>query len=304
MSDTLRIVRPVGITDEMLKDCNVEPSKYDAWDVAATYQQGKRVYLASTHLVYQSTKDANTGNDPSDAGSAFWVVVGPTNRWAMFDASFSTLTKNPNKISFTVQPGQVVSTFSATSITDVERVEIKITSASAGGVVYDETFDIAGESIDAGWWQFFFGTRSIPNQLTVFNLPPSDDAVIEVTFTGRENLSVGTVLFGLYESFGIGISLGSRVGIRDYSRKETNEFGESLLVRRAYAHRMTIELMIPTYEVDGIQQFLSDIRATPVLWTATKRFTSMTFVGFYKNFEILIAYPNQALVELEIEGLP
>ena len=304
MSDTLKIVKPIAITDDMLTNYNVPPSKYDAWDASTTYAEGKRVYLESTHLVYQSVKDGNIGNEPNDQGSAFWVAVGPTNSWAMFDPSFSTITRNPNKIQFTVQPGTPVTTFAATNITDVERVEIKITSESAGGVVYDETFEIAGVSVDAGWWQFFFGTKSIPNQLTVFNLTPSEDAMIQVTFFGRENLSVGVVVFGQYESFGLGVSLGSRVGIRDYSRKETNEFGESLLVRRAYAHRMTIELLIPTYEVDSLQIFLSDIRATPVLWTATKAYTSMNFVGFYKTYEILISYPNHALVELEIEGLP
>ena len=302
--DILRITRPINVTDGMLSEVNVPESNYDAWSADTTYQEGKRVYLATNNLVYQSVKDENTGNNPSDIGSAFWVKVGPTNRWAMFDASYGTKTKNPSTISFTITPNQVVSTFAAVALVDASSVQITVSSEDGGGVIYDETFDLSAGSVEAGWWQFFFGDRSRSNQLTVFNLPPRIDAVITVMISGGDDLAVGTILFGETDEIGLGISLGSRVGIRDYSRKETNEFGESVLVQRAYAHRMTLEVLIESSHVDVVQNILSDVRALPILWTATDKYKSMNFVGFYKNFEILISYPNHAFVELEIEGIP
>jgi hypothetical protein len=116
-------------------------------------------------------------------------------------------------------------------------------------------------------------------------------------------LSVGVILIGQQLTFGLGIKYGARVGIQDYSRKETNEFGDTVLVQRAFAKRANFDLFIDAAEVDLLQTTLSDIRATPCLWIGSNAFESTTIFGFYKNFDILINYPEHADCELEIEGL-
>jgi len=40
-----------------------------------------------------------------------------------------------------------------------------------------------------------------------------------------------------------------------------------------------------------------------VLWVGSGEFESTTLFGFYKNFDILISYPEHADCDLEVEGL-
>jgi hypothetical protein len=74
-------------------------------------------------------------------------------------------------------------------------------------------------------------------------------------------------------------------------------------VQRAFAKRANFDLILEKYETDQLQNFLSDIRATNVLWIGTDEYESTTVFGFYKNFDILISYPERSDCSLEIEGL-
>ena len=110
-------------------------------------------------------------------------------------------------------------------------------------------------------------------------------------------------MIGRQRSFGVGIQYGARVGIQDYSRKEKNDFGDTVLVQRAFAKRANFDMQVAKAEVDSLQNFLSDVRAKPCLWIGSADYESTTVFGFYKNFDILISYPTFADCSLELEGL-
>ena len=99
------------------------------------------------------------------------------------------------------------------------------------------------------------------------------------------------------------LKMGARIGIQDYSRKERSEFGDVMLVERAFAKRASFSLLLTADEVDSFHQFLSEVRATPCLWIGSRRYESTTLYGFYKNFDIVISYFNYSDCELELEGL-
>jgi hypothetical protein len=134
-------------------------------------------------------------------------------------------------------------------------------------------------------------------------LPIYTDGIFEIEILGGTDLAVGVILIGQQQRFGRGIRLGARVGIQDYSRKETSEFGETILVQRAFAKKANFDLFIDKAEVDTLQIYLSALRATPALWIGSTEYESTTVFGFYKNFDVLLNYPEHADCELEIEGL-
>ena len=74
-------------------------------------------------------------------------------------------------------------------------------------------------------------------------------------------MAVGVILIGQQQRFGRGIRLGARVGIQDYSRKETSEFGETVLVQRAFAKKANFDLFIDKAEVDTLQNYLTAIKS-------------------------------------------
>jgi hypothetical protein len=308
--NALVIVPPIAITDAILIDSgsppetNVPEDDHPVWSGSTTYAEGDRVIVLSTHKIYESLQSANTNKNPLSE-PLWWVEVGPTNRWAVFDNSVSTQTKQATNITYTLEPGVAINALAVLNIDDAVELNITMQSPSAGspGVVYFESINLSLFSVIPDWYNFFFGIKQRPTQHIALDLPGYPDAIITIELLGGSDLAVGVIAIGQQQRFGRGIRLGARVGIQDYSRKETNEFGDVVLVQRAFAKRANFDLFIDKPEVDTLQNYLSAIRATPVLWIGSTEYESTTLFGFYKNFEILINYPEHADCELEIEGL-
>ncbi len=308
-ANALVIVPPLQITDSILivgspPATNVPENDHAAWSSLTTYAAGDRVILTSTHKIYESLQSGNVNKNPVTE-ALFWVEVGPTNRWAVFDTSVSTQTAQSTNITYTLEPGIAINSLAILNLTDADEINIQITSPSSGspGIVYTETVDLGLTSPFSDWYNWFFGIRSRPSQYIVTNLPIYTDGIFEIEILGGTDLAVGVILIGQQQRFGRGIRLGARVGIQDYSRKETSEFGETILVQRAFAKKANFDLFIDKAEVDTLQIYLSALRATPALWIGSTEYESTTVFGFYKNFDVLLNYPEHADCELEIEGL-
>lgn len=303
--NAISIVEPITITDSMLVDTDIAEDDYAVWSSGSTYAIGDRVILTSTHKVYESLQAANTNKNPVSQPT-WWIEVSPTNKWKLFDTSNSTQTTQPdsprNTFYYELELGQAVNSFAALNLTNCSEISIVINDPTYGEV-YNNTIDLSSLPVAVGWWDWFFGQRNTPLQAIDLNLPTYPNATITITFTGGDNLAVGTVLFGQQQRFGLGIRYGARTGIQDYSRKETNEFGDLVLVQRAYAKRANFSLFLDKAETDPLQSYLTEIRAVPCLWVGSSQYDSTVIFGFYKNFDILISYPEHSECDLEIEGL-
>lgn len=299
----LTVVRPAAITPAMLVDTNVPENDYPEWSAATTYAKDQRVIVAAQHKVYQSLADANTGNSPTAVITpAKWVEVGPTNRWKPFDKSVSSQAVHANAISYRLKPGMAITYLAALNLTGATSMRVRVVDPTYGPV-YDKTLSLSRIPVAAGWWAWFFGERRAPSQALFNDLPsfPAADVLIEIE--GSEALAVGVLLLGQARSFSMGVRMGARVGIQDYSRKERTEFGDVVLVERAFAKRASFSMLLNASEVDSFQTFLASVRATPCLWIGSNRYESTTVYGFYKSFDIVISYYNYSDSELELEGL-
>ena len=299
----LIVVRPLTITDAMVSapNTNVPETDYAVWSSATTYAMDARVILTSTHKIYQSLQASNLNKDPTTQ-PLWWVEVSPTNKWALFDSAVSTQTKQSTYIKYTVTPGQTVNAITALNLTNATQIVITVTSASAG-VIYSKTVDVSPVPASPSWWDWFFGIKRAQTQCVLVDLPSYPDPTIRFELYGGSSLAIGVLLIGQQRAFGAGIKYGAKVGIQDYSRKEKNDFGDTVLVQRAFARRADFELMVSADEVDSLQGFLSDVRAVPCLWIGSTEYEATTVFGFYKTFDILISYPSQSDCSLQIEGL-
>jgi hypothetical protein len=222
----------------------------------------------------------------------------------VFDASVSTQTRQANNITYTLDPGGVINCVAILNITNGSEVTVTMTSASSSPqTVYTRTVELGTAPVSSDWWTWFFGIRRQLTQVILTDVPAYSDGVLTIEILGGSSLAVGVIMFGQQQSFGLGIKYGARVGIQDYSRKETNEFGDVILVRRNFAKRANVDVFLDNSELDAFQNTLSDLRAVPVLWILSQEFESTTLFGFYKNFDILINYPDHSDCTLEIEGL-
>jgi hypothetical protein len=301
----LSIVQPVQLTDAMLISTDVAENDHAEWSSATTYAAGDRVILVSTHKIYESLQAGNTNKNPLTE-PAFWIEVGPTNRWAAFDGSVSTQTvtdgASPPTITYTIRPGQAINSVAVLNVTNATKLTITLTDPTFG-VVYTKEVDFSFLPLSSDWYAWFFGQKRQATQDVALDLPAYPAADLKLEFEGGAGLAIGVIMFGQQQRFGLGLRYGARVGIQDYSRKETNEFGETTLVVRAFAKRANFDLFMDSAEVDPLQTYLASIRARPVLWVGSNDFESTVLFGFYKNFDILISYPEHAECSLELEGL-
>lgn len=299
----LTVVRPEAITPAMLVSANVPENDYPEWSSGTAYAKDQRVIIAAQHKVYQSLTDANTGNSPtSTALPARWIEVGPTNRWKAFDKSVSSQTAQAGSISYRLKPGRAVTYLAALNLKGATRMRVRVVDPTYG-TVYDKTISLARLPASAGWWSWFFGERRAPTQSLFNDMPSFPAADVLIDLEGNAELAVGVIVLGQARSFSMGVRMGARVGIQDYSRKERNEFGDVVLVERAFAKRASFSMLLRAAEVDAFCEFLTSVRATPCLWIGSGRYESTTVYGFYKSFDIVISYFNYSDSELELEGL-
>ena len=298
---SLLVVRPIAITPAMLVSTDVPETDYAEWDAGTTYAVGDRVIVAAQHKVYQSAIAGNVGKNPATDLTA-WLEVGATNRWKPYDKSVSSQVVQANAISYRIKPEQAVTSVGVLNITGGTSLRVRMIHATFG-TVYDKTLSLSRTPVAPGWWMWFFGERRTPTQALLVDLPSYPTAEILIDVTGTAELAVGVIVLGQIRQFSLGVRMGARVGIQDYSRKEKNDFGDVMVVERAFAKRASFSMLITSDEVDSFHQFLSEVRATPCLWIGSQCYESTTVYGFYKSFDIVISYFNYSDCELELEGL-
>lgn len=303
MTNPLIVVRPVSVTDAMLISTDVTEADYAAWSAVTTYALGDRcIVTADVHLIYESLAAGNLNHDPV-TDTTNWIEVSPTNRWALFDGSNSTVTTAPSgSMTYTLRPVGGINAFAALNLTGVNTVRVRLTHTTLG-TVYDTTTDISSTPPDVGWWAWFFGTRTAPSLMVLTDLPGILGCDLIVDFSGTVDMSVGVVLFGEARSVGVGLLQGARVGIVDYSRKETDTWGNTVLVQRAFAKRANFSIPIMSGQVDSVIDYLATLRAIPCLWIGSGQYASSVVYGFYKAFEVVIAYSTVSDCSLDIEGM-
>ncbi|WP_294353291.1 hypothetical protein [uncultured Sphingomonas sp.] len=93
------------------------------------------------------------------------------------------------------------------------------------------------------------------------------------------------------------------IGIVDYSRRVTDDFGVTTVVERGFSRTMSIKAAVPFDQVSTLQLQLADLRAEPATWVADDRFASLVVRGFFKDLRFDFASPPISYCTLTVEGL-
>ena len=299
MTQALRVIKSITVTDAILTATSVAEADHATWAVGTTYALADRVIL--NHLIYESVQAGNLGKDPATEPN-WWSEVSPTNRWKLFDLSSTTQTLIDADDYYELTPGQAVNALALVNISGVLSVRVRLTDPSFG-VVFDETTDLTSVPSEASWYAWFFEPRTEQTQFVVSDLPSYPNATLRVDITSSGAAYIGALIFGTQRSIGTGIHKGVRLTLQDYSRKERNDWGDTVLVQRAYSKRVQFDMLIQNSELDNAYNLLADIRSTPCLWIGTDTYGSLTVFGFYSSFDIGITYADYSECSIDLEGL-
>lgn len=295
----MKAVKPTAITAAMLVSTDAAET-YSAWNGATAYTAGDIVLRTTTQRLYQRLISGTTATAP-ESDTTNWLDIAPSNKWAMFDGEISTATTKSTSLGVVIKPGYVnsLALFGLVG----SRLDVAVRDALAGNIVYTLSQDLDGTVI-ADWYQYFFEPSVQLAELVLTDLPPYGDAHITVTLSGTGTVECGICLVGTFYTLG-DTQYGASVGIIDYSRKVTDEFGVTTFVRRAYSKRMSAKLMLDNVQMNKVQSVLAGLRAAPCAWIGVDdtTYAPLAIYGFYKDFSIDVAYPTKSYCSLEVEGL-
>lgn len=301
----MKAIIPVTVDDSVLTSTDVPENDNPVWNIATAYSIGDKVMITTgVHKNYECLI-SNTGQDPSTSpvdggGLPYWLDLGATNAWAMFDEVVNSQTEQATSIQVVLTPGVRVNSMAFLNLL-ADSVTISVSSATGGGIVFNETFDLNDNTSVTSWYTWLFSPIKKKLNLTVFGIPNYVDNVITVTIVGS-TAKIGGLIIGDELSIGDTIE-GMSPGIIDYSRKSTDSFGNVTVVKRNTARRLNANIIVDSINLDYIFDRLDEYASVPLVWVASDVYTSGIIYGFYKNFDPAFTTNTKSYISLEIEGL-
>lgn len=301
---TTKFVAPIDVTDAVLTASNIAENDQPIWS-AGTYNTGDKVMKTTgVHKIYEVVAVPSTTDDPEVgvlADPQTWIEISATNRWKMFDGIVGSQSENATSINIDLLPSEVVNSIALLNLS-AATVDVTVTDP-IDGVVYDETFNLTSYSGIDNWYDYYFTAIDREEDLVINDIPPYANATINIVINQPGGTAkVGVVATG--KQFVIGDLLyGTGFGIIDYSRKETDAFGNSTIVKRAFSERSDFDIVIDTNRLDEVKKKLTAIRSTPVVWIGEDSFSASIIYGYYRDFSIVISNVSISNCSIEIEGL-
>ena len=158
-----------------------------------------------------------------------------------------------------------------------------------------------------GYWEYYFRPLEMIVDQAVTDIPISPVATLEVTLTQKGGPALGHIVAG--QTWFIGMTqYNTRLGIRDYSRKDTDEFGNTRLVKRANAKRTSLPLFLRPSRLDTVREILARMHGLPALWLGDDHegvgsYQSLTVWGWLEDWNATVIGPDDVNMTIDIQGL-
>ena len=297
------VFKPITIDDSSLTSSNVSENDYSEWVSSTTYSVGDKVIVVATHKIYEALSSNSNKYPPdnTDISTPDWLDLGSTNRWRMFDDVVnSQTTLSSGDLVVTVTPGSV----NAVALLNIVATSVKVElNDPSEGVVYSETVDLLSTSGITDWYAYFFYPIEMQTFVLLDDLPMYETAELTITLYGDGgDTACGVFACGLYRRLGCTV-FGSTLGIDDYSKKDIDDFGNATLLEGKFSKRASFDVEISTENVDMVSSYLSELRATPCVWSGSGYFNATTVYGYYDSFDILLDNGVLSKCSISLKGL-
>lgn len=261
-------------------------------------QSGVHTYTASLNY-----------NQPV-TNTTYWLSVGNTNKWKAFDQSITSQSSNTDTIQNVFKTTGRIDSIALLNISGAS-VNIKQIDAT-DGLVYDKTYSLISTSGVTDWYAYFFEPIVRTVDFVVTDLLPYANSTIVVTITDTSNtVLLGGLVLGLSKDISylnnqnvpVGVELGMKLGIQDYSVKTQDTFGNYTILQRAFRKNASMTIFIDSADVDTVANILAGYRAIPTVYVGSSSYGSSIIYGFYKDFSIDVNYHLKSVCTITLEGL-
>ena len=310
----MRVIPPLTVTEELLIDSNIsEPDgsltpPEEEYSTLTTYDLGDEVISSTTHRRYESLQAANLNNPLPDlpaVSTAWWLDIGPTNKWAMFDLYRNTKTSGTSPLIVEVS---IVSRINSVALLGLEATSALVELLDAGSptvVLYTHTEDLTNPTI-VDWYAYAENTFQTKPAFVLFDLPPYLNAILRVTITNTGgDAACGALAIGSYQFIGTAQE-NSESDVINFSVVERDAFGNATLIPRRSIPRTNQNVMCDKALVDAVRALRVALNAVPAVYSwlddsSDGYFDAGLILGFYRKFSINAAQQDQAVISLELE---
>ena len=296
------IIKPVAVTASTLTASNVAETDYPAW-TAGTYTIGnRRIY---DHKIYEVVA-ASTTDQPNTGASAIpatWIFVSATNRYKMFDISVGSGTTNAGSINITITPTTVCNSVVLFNV-DGATAQL-IVRTSGGTIVYNQTVSLADYSELTSYYNYYFLpiAETGATELAFLDIPNYSGASFQLIIdAGGGTATCGEMIIGQKSALAV-TNFGTSVGIKDYSVKTIDDFGNVTITTRPYSKRADYDVTVETTQVSQFTKFLASIRSTPAVYIGDELRGETIVLGYYRDFSVVLSNPSISECSLSVEGL-
>jgi hypothetical protein len=219
----------------------------------------------------------------------------------MFDNKISTQTTGASPLVVEIDTNDIVSNVGLLNLTGSS---VTIEMVISGSVVYTEAMDLMGADI-SDWWDYYFAPDEQVSRALFDNLPLFYSPTIRITITGLGEVAIGHCIFGTRQDVGI-LELGANAELIDYSRKITDEFGDTVFVQRDFADEFSGQMYLDNEQLNSFKRITRKLRATPTLYVGSsdpQYAESLIAFGWLRRSSVSIAYPKFSLIDFEVGAL-
>lgn len=298
----MRVIKPIAFEESHVVFSNVVET-YLEWLVSTTYALDAIVWYGTR--LWKSAAGGHVGVVPGTDASK-WVDFGPRNKFAMFDDEVQTQSVVPSgDMQIVLYPNKIFNSLALMNIQgNTLRIRIQDDYPIGNNILDTGVVSLDNTSM-ANWYDYFFEEYDFRTYFTLTDIPPYSNARIIIDLDSASEVKIGHVAYGNYYDLGL-TQYGAAFGIKDFSIKDTDDFGITTFTPRAFSKRVDTQLWIDNRDITKVTKVLSDVRATPCVWIGSSVDNInevLTVFGFYREFETTINYPTVSMCRLSIEGL-
>ena len=316
----MKVVKPIPITPANYRIYSTDPSGYVnaygsvEYSAVTAYVVGNRVIVDSLQSEFECIQNT-TGNAPVVAGNAWWVRVGASNAWKLFDGVVSDqmvgYTSGPQLAQAMVIHLVGLGHFSTVAVLNCSAANIVCLFRSPDVTITSQYLQSVDTTPVIDAWTYCFADLNVQTSFVfdgVDGWGTGTDAELTLYINNPEDSTdpvlVGEIVVGNSVDLGL-CHAGSKMELIDYSRKTTDAFGSVVLVQRPYSFNSSFEIEVDSTRRNRVQSLISELRATSCVWFPTVGDANDGIVtyGFQTLFSITYETPSRAYASLEIEGL-
>lgn len=252
---------------------------HPGYSAITTYNTGERVVQGTRR--YESLVDGNVGNTPP---AEQWLDIGATNQFACIDQKVGIASVGSGPLqTFALK---LFGPANAAGFVGLQGTKVHVAFNDLNGTIYTAS------------------SSAMQSALALVAHPGGTIVSVCVENTAGD-VKVGEFIAGPYVDIG-DTQYGASMSITDYSRKDTDEFGTTTFVERPFAKRVSAQVMVKKSNYSTTVKLFEAIRARPTVFVMTDDADysdGMVVYGNCSDFDIQIAYPNENLLDIEIQGL-